>query len=279
MKIVDRIRAAADLLKRCKKIATQRVTTGDTARLPLPLAPQAEALSQAMATSDRRGVVIADEARATRNATLDAAERKVLDEAIERSSAVFETVDEALSDLGRWLFSRLFGEDSTAVIEHAEDNPLWSALIDAADSAKLRLTEATLRATVLCAAYDKRLNSDAWRALDFSRKSRLLRLEDDKLLRKAAQHVLASNLSTRQVELYARNVLAELGQPAPTRVNVRQFQGQLAKLTDRVSAKAFARQLQGAAKKLEDDERQALLSQLEAAQEALAELASRLQKG
>lgn len=229
-----------------------------------------------MATADRRGTGIVALARADK---LDEAERRALDEAIARASSVFETVDEALSDLGRWLFSRLFGDDSTAVLEHAEDNALWRALVAAADSAKLRLTAATLRAAVSCAAYDKRLNSDAWRALDFSRKSRLLRLEDDKLLRKAAQHVLASNLNTRQVEEYVRNVLAELGEPTPTRVNVRAFQGQLAKLTDRVSAKAFARQLQGAAKKLDDAERDALLSQLDAAREALAELAARLQKG
>ncbi|MFO0563473.1 MAG: hypothetical protein U0269_35950 [Polyangiales bacterium] len=228
-----------------------------------------------MATRDRTPTTTA----ASRGADkLDAAERKVLDEAIERASGVFETVDDAISDLGRWLFTHVFGDDSSAVIEHAQDNAVWRALVAQSDSARVRLTAELLRAAALCAAYDKRLNSDAWRSLDFSRKSRLLRLADDKLLRKGAQHVLASNLGVREVEAYARNVLAELGEPVPTRVNVRAFRGQLAKWTERVGAKSFARQLEGAAKKLDEAEREQLVAELEAAKETLAELVARLQK-
>lgn len=226
-----------------------------------------------MATRDRTSEL------SPANETLDAAERKVLDEAMSRVATVFETVDDAMTELGRWLFTQVFGEDSSAVIEHADDNAVWKALVAHADSAKVRLSAELLRATALCAAYDKRLNSDAWRSLDFSRKSRLVRLGDDKLLRKGAQHVLASNLGVRQVEAYVRNVLAELGEPVPTRVNVSAFRGQLAKWTERVSAKSFARQLEGAAKKLDDEEREALVSELESAQEALAELVARLSKG
>jgi hypothetical protein len=210
--------------------------------------------------------------------TLDAAERKVLDEAISRVATVFETVDDAMTELGRWLFTHVFGEDSSAVIEHADDNAVWRELVAHSDSAKVRLSAEQLRATALCAAYDKRLNSDAWRSLDFSRKSRLLRLADDKLLRKGAQHVLASNLGVRQVEAYTRNVLAEIGEPLPTRVNVRAFRGQLTKWTERVGAKSFARQLEGAAKKLDEAEREQLVSDLEAAREAIAGLIARLQK-
>jgi len=210
--------------------------------------------------------------------TLDAAERKVPDEAISRVATVFETVDDAMTELGRWLFTHVFGEDSSAVIEHADDNAVWRELVAHSDSAKVRLSAEQLRATALCAAYDKRLNSDAWRSLDFSRKSRLLRLADDKLLRKGAQHVLASNLGVRQVEAYTRNVLAELGEPLPTRVNVRAFRGQLTKWTERVGAKSFARQLEGAAKKLDEAEREQLVSDLEAAREAIAGLIARLQK-
>jgi hypothetical protein len=210
---------------------------------------------------------------------LDAAEKKVLDEAIERAATVFETVDDAMSELGRWLFAQVFGDDTTAAIEHAEDNAVWSALVDRSDSAKVRLTRDALRAAVLCAAYDKRLNSDAWRSLDFSRKARLVRLGDDKLLRKAAQHVLATNLGVRHVDAYVRNVLAELGEPAPTRVNVRAFRGQLTRWTERVGAKSFARQLEGAAKKLDEEERESLVGELESAQRALTELLARVQKG
>jgi hypothetical protein len=48
-----------------------------------------------------------------------------------------------------------------------------------------------------------------WRALDFGRKWRLLRLADDELLRNAATPVLSASLDTRQTEASVRNLLAE----------------------------------------------------------------------
>jgi hypothetical protein len=208
---------------------------------------------------------------------LDANERAVLAQALERAASAHETIERSLVELGRWLFAHVFGEDSTAALEHEEDNAVWAALMAAADSAKLRLTAEALRSTLLCAAYDKRLNSDAWRSLDLSRKSMLLRIGDDKLLRRAAQHVLAANLGVRECEQYARNVVAEqAGQPPALRVSVTALRGQLAKLTERVSGRAFVRQFEKASRQLESEDREALLAELEAAQEALGELADRL---
>jgi hypothetical protein len=219
------------------------------------------------------------DARASRGVKLDTNERQVLAQALERAASAHDTIERSLVDLGRWLFAHVFGEDSTAVIEHEADNAVWSALLSAADGAKLRLTVEALRSTLACAAYDKRLNSDAWRSLDLSRKSMLLRLGDDKLLRKAAQHVLAANLGVRDCEAYVRNVLAEqAGQAPAVRVNVTAFRGQLAKLTERVSARAFVRQLEKASKELDDEARSALVSELDAAQAALAELSERLRR-
>lgn len=214
---------------------------------------------------------------ASRTVKLDPNERTVLAQALERAAATHDTIERSLVDLGRWLFAHVFGEDSTAVIEHEADNAVWNALLAAADGAKLRLTQEVLRNTVACAAYDKRLNSDAWRSLDLSRKSMLLRIADDKLLRRAAQHVLAANLGVRECEQYARNVIAEqAGEAPPVRVSVPAFRGQLTRLTERVSTRAFVRQLEKASKQLDDDDRQALLAEIEAAQAALRELADKL---
>ena len=205
-------------------------------------------------------------------------DRAVLTEAIARAEQTSAAIDARWSDLGRWLFTHVFGEDTRSAIEHREDNPIWRALFSLADSAKVRVRHDEIERAVLAAAYDKRLNSDAWRALDFSRKWRLLRLADDKLLRKAATHVLASNLDTRQTEAYVRNLLAERDEAPAVRVNVAALRGQLDRVTERMGAKAYARQLEAAAKKLSDAQRAQLLASLESAREAIDAIHARLKK-
>jgi hypothetical protein len=207
---------------------------------------------------------------------LSPTDHAVLAEAITRAETVRATIDSTWTDFGRWLFAHVFGEDTASAIEHREDNPIWAALYALADGPKVRLRHDDIDRAVLCAAYDKRLNSDAWRALDFGRKWRLLRLEDDKLMAKAAKHVLATNLDTRKVDAYVRNVLAEQDVEIPTRVNVPAFVGQLGRFHERVSTKAFARQLESAANKLTDEQREKLLETLDQTRATLDALRARL---
>lgn len=210
--------------------------------------------------------------------SLSPSDHAVLTEAIARADAVRATIDSTWTDFGRWLFTHVFGEDTSSAIDHREDNPIWAALYAMADSHKVRLRHDEIDRAVLCAAYDKRLNHDAWRALDFGRKWRLLRLVDDKLLRQAASHVLATNLDTRKVDAYVRNVLAEQDIELATRVNVPAFVGQLGRIHERVSGKAFARQLESAAHKLTDEQRDKLLDTLDQTRAALDALHARLKQ-
>jgi hypothetical protein len=210
------------------------------------------------------------------SSALSAADRAVLAEAISRADAVRSTIDSTWTDFGRWLFAKVFGEDTVSAIDHREDNPIWAALYALADGPKVRLRHDEIDRAVLCAAYDKRLNSDAWRALDFGRKWRLLRLADDKLMAKGAKHVLATNLDTRKVEVYVRNVLAEQNIELPTRVNVPAFVSQLGRFHERVSGKAFARQLESAANKLSDEQREKLVETLDQTRATLDALRARL---
>jgi len=209
---------------------------------------------------------------------LSAQERAVLTEAISRAKTVQEAIDSQWVEFGQWLFTSVFGEDTRSAIEHRDDNPLWSALFALADSAKVRVRHEELERALLTAAYDKRLNSDAWRALDYGRKWRLLRLEDEKLLRKAATHVLSANLDTRAVDAYVRNLLAEEGETPVVRVSVPALVGLLDRLSERTSSKGFGRLLEAAAKKLTDDKRDALLASLESARNALDGLYARIKK-
>ncbi|MDP3277930.1 MAG: hypothetical protein Q8Q09_22285 [Deltaproteobacteria bacterium] len=209
---------------------------------------------------------------------LSTEERAVLTEAISRSKGVQAAIDSQWVEFGQWLFTNVFGEDTRSAIEHRDDNPLWSALFALADSAKVRVRHEELERALLTAAYDKRLNSDAWRALDYGRKWRLLRLADEKLLRKAASHVLSANLDTRAVDAYVRNVLAEEGETPVVRVSVPALVGLLDRLSDRTGSKGFGRLLESAAKKLTHDKREALLTSLESARDALDGLHARIKK-
>lgn len=222
---------------------------------------------------------LAIEARAARP-SLTEGERKVLDEALARGAAVHKTVDEAVLSFGVWLFQNVFGADTRAAIDHRGDSVLWTAFFDAADSAKLRLSEQLVEDAVLCAAYDKRLNSDAWRSLDFARKSRLLRLGDDKLMRKGAAHVLASNLTATKTELYVREVLAEArDEEIQRRVDPGRVRSQFDKLAERLEDKTFLRQLESNTKKLDPSRRETIAESVARLRTALDEIERRLAKG
>jgi hypothetical protein len=56
-------------------------------------------------------------------------DRAVLSEAIDRAAALQEAIEQSWTDFGRWVFSRVFGEDTTSAIDHREDNPIWAALM------------------------------------------------------------------------------------------------------------------------------------------------------
>lgn len=200
----------------------------------------------------------------------------MLDRAVERGAAVRTTVDTSWTEYGQWLFAHVFGGDTSSAIDHREDNPVWAALYALADGAKLRVRHDELERAVLTAAYDKRLNSDAWRALDFGRKWRLLKLADDKLLRKAAQHVLSTNMDTRGIDAYVRAVLLEQQEAVPVRVSVPALVGALDRMQEKLTDRAFTKQLVSASKKLTDDKREALVSSISAARDALDAILRRL---
>jgi hypothetical protein len=209
-------------------------------------------------------------------ASLGPAERAVLEQALERGAAVRASADSAWAEFGQWLFAHVFGDDTSSAIDHRDDNPIWAALYALADGAKLRVRHDELERAVLTAAYDKRLNSDAWRALDFGRKWRLLKLADDKLLRRAAQHVLSTNLDTRGIDAYVRAVLEEQSEPVAVRVNVSALVGALDRMQEKLTDRGFAKQLASASKKLSDDKREALVSSINATRDALDAILRRL---
>lgn len=210
------------------------------------------------------------------DSSLDDAERALFNEALARGEALRKTTEEAIVEYGHWLFVQVFGGDSSAALDHRDDNALWNLILAAADGPRLRIDPAAIERTVLCAAYDKRLNSDGWRMLDYSRKSRLVRLANDKLLRKGAQHVLATNMTTAATEKYVREVLRAEGEPVQTRVTLGRVATQLERFTERFSDAAFVERLGAVVASADDAARRAAIEQLDAAQKTLAALRAKL---
>jgi hypothetical protein len=207
---------------------------------------------------------------------LTTSERAVFDEALERGEGVRRTVDSAVIEFGHWLFGRVFGGDTSAVLDSRDDNELWNAILLAADGPRLRLTPRMIEATVLCAAYDKRLNSDGWRLLDFTRKAMLLRLGDERLLREGAQHLLATNLSIEATAAYVREVRRAHGEEIQTRVTLRRVESHVARFSERLLDEHFNKRLDEVIATADAEQRRAALAQVTLAQRALGALKSRL---
>lgn len=260
--------------KPAKARATESPVRATIAAEVLVAKPSTSSVSAA--DSATKALTVAEQAKPAKGSRLSDTDRALLQSVVARAASVHETVESTWTDFGEWVFTQVFGEDSTSAIEHADDNPVYTELLKLADGPRVRVRPEDIERATLCAAYDKRLNNDSWRALNYGRKWRLLRLEDEKLLRKAAQHVLSSNLDTRGVETYVRNVLAERGAAIETRVNLRALTGQLQRVTERVSSDAFLKKLSSAAKELDEDQRERMMEQVDAARTALEVLHKKL---
>lgn len=207
---------------------------------------------------------------------LTTSERAVFDEALERGEGVRKTVDTAVVEFGQWLFARVFGGDTSAVLDSRHDNELWNAILVAADGPRLRLTPKLIESAVLCSAYDKRLNSDGWRLLDFTRKAMLLRLEDERLMREGAQHLIATNLSIEATADYVRAVLLANGEAVQTRVTLRRVESHIEKFCERLVDERFNARLDEVIAEADPAQRRAAIEQVTLAQRALGALKSKL---
>ncbi|MBL8684712.1 MAG: hypothetical protein JNK05_36385 [Myxococcales bacterium] len=207
---------------------------------------------------------------------LTASERAVFDEALERGEGVRKTVDAAVVEFGQWLFARVFGEDTTAVLESRDDNELWNAILLVAGGSRLRLAPRIIENAVLCAVYDKRLNSDGWRLLDFTRKSLLLRLEDEELMRDGAQHLIATNLSIEATAVYVREVLRANGDAVQTRVTLRRVESHIERFCERLVDEHFNARLDEVIAEADPAQRRAAIERVTLAQRALGALKSKL---
>ena len=128
------------------------------------------------------------------------------------------------------------------------------------------------------AAHDKRINDDTWRLLEPGRKELLLPLGDEKLMRKAATHVMKLKLSLRLTRQYVKTLRENTPQEKQTRLAPAQLRGQVTRFLGRVEDEGFEKRLHATVKGMTDEERKELAAQA-AALRAFAERLSRVARG
>jgi len=135
-------------------------------------------------------------------------QKLLLAEALRRCEVSRDAIEDAVVELGRWLLVHVFEDDATAALEGRRDNPVWRELLERAGGPSLKMPARAINIAVRIAAYDKRIQDEAWRNLEPGRKELLLPLGADAALREGAQHVTAMKLSHRDTKAYVKAHLA-----------------------------------------------------------------------
>lgn len=195
---------------------------------------------------------------------LDPGERRLLAEALRRAEETRNVMEDALVGFGRWLLVHVFADDAAAALSARHGNRIWTALLARAGGPTLRVSERVLYVALHIAARDKRINDEAWRALEPGRKELLLPLEDEAMMRKAARHVTSMKLTQRATRAYVRALLAERGTPRALRLTPPRIAAQLRGFRERVGDSDYQRKALAALKRGDAEEVDAVRAEVDA---------------
>jgi hypothetical protein len=204
--------------------------------------------------------------------TLTSPQKKLLAEALRRAEETRDVMEDALVGFGRWVLVTVFDDDASAALDERADNPVWRELLARAGGPTLRLNRKLLYVSVHIAARDKRITDEAWRALEPGRKELLLPLGDDKLLRKAAQHVTAMKLTQRDTRAYVDGLREEQGHAPKARLTAPRLMGQVKRMRAAAGTAAAQRRAAAVVRAMSDAQKQALGEELDAIAAWLAEM-------
>ncbi|MFO0639814.1 MAG: hypothetical protein U0183_11430 [Polyangiaceae bacterium] len=206
----------------------------------------------------------------TLSAPLTKDQKLLLAEALRRCELSRDAIEDAVVELGRWLLVHVFEDDSTAALEGRRDNPVWRELLERAGGPSLKLPKPVLHTSVRIAAYDKRIQDEAWRNLEAGRKELLLPLGTEDALREGAQHVTAMKLSHRDTKAYVKAHLAPKERPREKKTS-RFVTRRVSSMTKRLDAPFRKAAVQAFAKGSPED-RAAIKEELTALRDLAAQL-------
>lgn len=207
-------------------------------------------------------------ARVDDDDTLDAAQRKLMAEALRRCEEVRVEMESALVDFGRWALVNVFDDDAAEALDGARSNPVWRALLGRAGGPTLRLSARMLSVGLHVAAYDKRIQDESWRGLDVGRKEILLPLGDDKLLRTAAKRVASLKLSQRATRDLVATMQADAGRTKAVRLTAPRLGARVRKMREAIAPKPFLRKVETLGRDLDADTREGLVREVSALRQA-----------
>ena len=211
-------------------------------------------------------------------APLTGTEKRRLAEAVRLGEEARSEAEGALVGYGRWLLVNVFDDDTTEALLHKRTNPVWHALLELADGPRLRLSRTSIHLAVQIAAYDKRLNDEAFRALDVTRKRMLLPLADDRRIRDAAQHVSGMKLTASDTQAYVRAQLAESGEKPALRMTAKTATARVSRAAKPFRDRAMLGKWRAQLGELTGAPRQEALNDLRAIARAVTDLMAALQK-
>lgn len=200
---------------------------------------------------------------------LTAPQRRVLDEALRLGTDLADEVESNVSAYGRWLLESVFANDAAAALDEKTKNPVWLELVRRAGGPTLRVSRRMLYVALQLAARDKRITDQSWRGLDAGRKELLLPLDDDRLLRDAAQHVSKFNLTQTKTREYVGELLAKDGSARQVRITGPVLIGRMRKLRESLDSAAVLRKVRALHTELEPAQRQEIVGEIEKLREVL----------
>jgi len=226
----------------------------------------------------RNAFLLAPEARETStdeelDRPLDAREQRVLAAAIRLAEKTAREVERGLLELGQWILENVFDGDSEAALTGRRKSRVWHELTRLAGSAALPLSERLLHVALSIAAHDEAITDEAWRKLDPGRKELLLPLADARAMSAAARRVVDLKLTQRATRELVRSMRQQRGDATNVRITRRTFERTLKKFGDRLSRLQTQGALESLARRLERDERAALLAEVEAMETLLRAVA------
>lgn len=221
-----------------------------------------------------RAIVLVDEP-----VKLTAAEEKLLRRILDHAEGVREEIEALLRGFGRFVLTEaLGGESSEAIGIEASSNPVVRELFRRAGGPTLRLNAFTVSCCIRIAGWEKAINDETYKGLDWNRKVLLLPLADKDRIREAAQWVSSHKLSEEATEEYVEGLRTEAGKPPVSRLTAPRARKHLVQLRKRFTERRALPKLIAEISDLPDEEKQELLEELEALDQVFAQLKKALKR-
>lgn len=210
---------------------------------------------------------------------LTPAQDVVLRRILDHADGVRDEMEGLLRGFGRFVLTEaLAGESSQAIGIESSANPVIREIFRRAGGPTLRLNAFTVSCCIRIAGWEKAINDETYKGLDWNRKILLLPLADGDRIREAAQWVSSHKLSEQATEAYVEGLRNVSGKPPVSRLTPPRAKTHFVRLRKRLTDRRALPKLIAEIADLADDDKQELLDELEALDVVFVQLKKALKK-